>query len=131
MSRSGYSDSCEGWSLIRWRGAVASAIRGHGGQTFLREALATLEAMPEKKLIANDLTREDSFCMLGAIGHARGLGMSELDPEDHDAIAKKFEIPRALACEIMFENDEGTCGRETPEQRWQRMRDWLVENIKP
>jgi hypothetical protein len=37
MSRSGYSDDLENWSLIRWRGAVASAIRGRRGQAFLRE----------------------------------------------------------------------------------------------
>jgi len=29
MSRSGYTDSCDmdQWDLIRWRGAVASAVR--------------------------------------------------------------------------------------------------------
>ncbi|KGC50992.1 hypothetical protein DO66_5867 [Burkholderia pseudomallei] len=36
MSRSGYSDDCGGWSLIRWRGAVNSAIKGARGQKFLR-----------------------------------------------------------------------------------------------
>ena len=28
MSRSGYTDECDGWELVRWRGAVNSAIRG-------------------------------------------------------------------------------------------------------
>ena len=31
MSRSGYEDGLEMWDLIRWRGAVASAIRGKRG----------------------------------------------------------------------------------------------------
>lgn len=55
MSRSGYSDDLDSWSMIRWRGAVTSATRGARGQAFFREMLAALDAMPEKKLIADDL----------------------------------------------------------------------------
>jgi hypothetical protein len=40
MSRSGYSDDCDGWALIRWRGAVNSAIKGRRGQQALREIVA-------------------------------------------------------------------------------------------
>jgi hypothetical protein len=43
------------WSHIRWRGAVASAIRGGRGQAFLREMLAAMDAMPVKRLVANEL----------------------------------------------------------------------------
>jgi len=39
MSRSGYSDDCDVWALIRWRGAVKSAIRGARGQAMLRELI--------------------------------------------------------------------------------------------
>jgi len=47
MSRSGYSDDCDDqWSLICWRGAVKSAIRGKRGQAFLKEMLAALDALP-------------------------------------------------------------------------------------
>lgn len=35
MSRSGYTDDCDGWQLIMYRGAVASAIRGARGQRLL------------------------------------------------------------------------------------------------
>lgn len=56
MSRSGYTEDCEDdWALIRWRGAVNSAIRGKRGQAFLREMLAALDVMPEKRLIAGNL----------------------------------------------------------------------------
>ena len=55
MSRSGYHDGIDQWDLIRWRGAVASAIRGKRGQAFLREMLDALDALPEPKLIAHDL----------------------------------------------------------------------------
>lgn len=44
MSRSGYNDDCDGWALIRWRGAVNSAINGKRGQAFLRELVAALDA---------------------------------------------------------------------------------------
>ncbi len=52
MSRSGYSDDLDQGDLNRWRGAVASAIRGKRGQSFLRELLASLDAMPRKELIS-------------------------------------------------------------------------------
>jgi hypothetical protein len=56
VSRSGYvDDMCDEWALIRYRGAVASAIRGKRGQAFLREMLAALDAMPEKRLTAGAL----------------------------------------------------------------------------
>lgn len=56
MSRSGYvDDMCDQWAMICYRGAVSSAIRGRRGQAFLREMLAALDAMPEKRLISGAL----------------------------------------------------------------------------
>lgn len=161
MSRSGYSDDCDGWALIRWRGAVSSAIRGARGQAFLRELLAVLDAMPEKRLIANELQSADGeFCTLGALGHARRLDMAPIDPEDREAVAKAFGVAEALAAEVMYRNDfyvdeyifKGVelCGPMRPyhpdwgrhtrttrvpnphaaEQRWQRMRAWVAEQLK-
>lgn len=128
MSRSGYSDCCEGWQLIRWRGAVASAIRGQRGQAFLYEMLHALAALPERKLIEADLEKEGAVCALGAVGKARGLDMGRLDPDDHEAVAAFFDIPHALACEVMFWNDEYY--REAPEARFERMRQWIEDNIR-
>jgi hypothetical protein len=45
MSRSGYSDDLDPLALGRWRGRVASAMRGKRGQAFLREMLAAMDAM--------------------------------------------------------------------------------------
>lgn len=59
MSRSGYIDELDQWDLIRYRGQVASAIRGKRGQAFLRDLLAALDAMPEKRLIAGTFERDD------------------------------------------------------------------------
>lgn len=131
MSRSGYSDDCDDqWALIRWRGAVASAIRGKRGQAFLREALAALDALPEPALIPNDLTAAGAFCTLGAVGRARGTDLKAVDPDCHESVAQLFEIPHALACEVMWENDEAAVFRETPRARWERMRRWVVANLK-
>ncbi len=50
MSRSGYSDDCDNLQL--WRQAVDRAISGKRGQAVLREMLASLEALPQKRLIS-------------------------------------------------------------------------------
>ena len=138
MSRSGYSDDCEGWDLIRWRGAVASAIRGKRGQEFLREMVAALDAMPDKRLFQEELKAEDgSVCAMGAVGERRGLDMSKVDPTERDDVAELFGISPALVAEIAYENDEyywmGTAEsfkRETPEHRWERMRRWAEKHLK-
>lgn len=107
MSRSGYSDSCDGWALIRWRGAVASAIRGKRGQAMLQELAQALDALPEKTLAAESLvTTDGAYCTLGALGRSRGLDMAPIDPEDRDAVAAAFGLPIALAAEIMYLNDD-------------------------
>ena len=131
MSRSGYTeDSDDNWATICWRGAVASAIRGKRGQALLREALAALDALPEPKLIANELEKDGNVCLLGAVGKARKLDMSGIDPEDRGTVAAKFGIAEALAAEIVYLNDEWIGRRESPEARFARMRKWLVGNIK-
>lgn len=134
MSRSGYSDEgdFDHWQNIRWRGAVTSAFKGKRGQAFLREMLAALDALPEKKLISHDLIQADGcVCALGAVGKARGLDMSRIDPEDHDGVSGKFGVAHAMACEIMFYNDEGTYRTETSEERFVRMRRWIEGEIRP
>jgi hypothetical protein len=130
MSRSGYSDSCENWSLICWRGAVASAIRGQRGQQLLRDLLAALDALPDKRLIAGALEDNGEYCALGALGTARHIDLRAIDPDDRDQVAEAFDIASALAAEIAFENDEGGRLQETPEQRWSRMRAWVAENLR-
>ncbi|WP_430010230.1 hypothetical protein [Methylophaga lonarensis] len=130
MSRSGYTDDiyCN-WLLICWRGAVASAIRGKRGQQFLKELLSSLDAMPEKKLIRDELVAEGQFCTLGVIGHQRSIDMTGIDPDNRDQVAAVFGIAPAMAAEIVYMNDE-YYGRATPEERWQKMRDWVSEQIK-
>jgi|SRR5579871_446217 len=133
MSRSGYSDDCEQWDLIRWRGAVKSAIKGRRGQAFLKEMLAALDALPVKALVAHEIEDGDAVCAIGAVGKARGVDMSKIDPEDRATVAGKFGIAEALAAEIVFMNDEweGYWKEETPEARFTRMRAWIGSQIRP
>jgi hypothetical protein len=132
MSRSGYSEDCDGPEGNLWRGAVQSAIEGRRGQKFLRELLAALEAMPEKRLIQDELVaRNGAVCAMGAIVKQRGVDVSKVDPEDRHQVARVFNIAPALAAEVAWENDEGNwSGTETPEQRYDRMVRWVKSNIK-
>lgn len=130
MSRSGYSDDCDGWALIRWRGVVASAIRGKRGQAFLTEMLAAMDALPEKQLVAWELEAHGQVCAIGSVGLARGVDMSKLDPEDSATVAGAFGIAEPLAQEIVWMNDEAGPWKETPEQRFARMRQWIASNIR-
>lgn len=160
MSRSGYTDDCDGWALIRWRGAVKSAIRGKRGQQALTEIAAALDALPEKTLAAGTLaTADGEFCTLGALGRARGMDLTPIDPDDREDVARAFGISEALAAEIMYLNDEylddfvwvdvEICGpvrrgypdfgrhkktvrvpnKRAAELRWQHMRNWVATNI--
>ncbi|KJU81031.1 hypothetical protein N619_01330 [Ectopseudomonas oleovorans] len=130
MSRSGYSDDCDGWELICWRGAVNSAIKGKRGQAFLIELRDALDAMPEKRLISEELEADGQFCTLGVLGAKRGIDMKGVDPDDRESVASLFGIAPAMAAEIVFENDEvGSWRNESPEDRWKRMRKWVEDNI--
>jgi len=97
----------------------------------LRALLAALDAMPTKALAPDSLrTREGQVCALGALGAARGLDLESLNPNDTAEVAEAFGIARALAAEVVYENDErGPYERETPEARWVRMRAWVEGNI--
>jgi hypothetical protein len=132
MSRSGYMDDCDQWDLIRWRGQVASAIRGKRGQAFLLEMWRALQALPVPRLISKELEDEydGSVCALGSVGKARGIDMSKMDPEDYEAVAGTFHIPHQLAQEIMYMNDEAWW-RATPEERFDKMKTWIEVNLLP
>ena len=125
MSRHGYSDDPDPLDLGRWRGRVASAIRGRRGQRLLRDLLAALDAMPEKRLIAHELEQDGEVCALGACARLRGIDVSDIDPEDSGRVAAVFDIAEPLAREIVWENDEDWTDK-TPEARWARMRKWVA-----
>jgi hypothetical protein len=129
VSRACYSDDLDNWALIRWRGAVASAIRGKRGQAFLREMLTALDALPEKRLIPHELEQYGEVCALGSVGKLRGMDMSQIDPEEYEQVATAFGIPECLAREIEFENDD--CYSQTPEDRYAYIYRWVERQLKP
>lgn len=127
----GRSDYCEAgcmdhWDLIRWRGAVAQAIRGKRGQQLLRELLAALDTMPEKRLISHELEKDGQVCALGCVGRARCITMNDLDPESYHNIAERFGISQALVREIEWINDEQAIGDE---ERYRVVRAWVERQL--
>lgn len=131
MSRSDYNeDNDDQWGLICWRGAVKSAMNGKRGQAFLREMLSAFDALPEPKLVANELETEGAVCAIGAVGKARGVDMAKLDPENTERVASVFGVSEALAREIVYMNDEWGSHREKPEERYYRMRRWVKASIR-
>jgi hypothetical protein len=135
MSRSGYTEDYDEQyqnALELYRANVDRAIRGKRGQAFLRDLLAALDAMPEKRLISDSLVApEIGVCAIGSLGQRRGINMDSIDPDDAVTVGKAFNISQCLSREVVFENDEGYPSRiETPEHRWTRMRAWVAAQIK-
>lgn len=166
MSRSGYADDLDDpLALGRWRQAVRRSLNGKRGQAFLKELLAALDAMNDKRLFAGSFASpEGQFCTLGVLGSERGTQMEDLivddDYCDTDLVADRFGIANAMACEIMWMNDESfedyefiqveICGPIRPRfpdygrhiksvnvkkenaeaKRWQAMRNWVASEIK-
>ena len=130
MNRSNYNEEHDNdWAMIRYRGAVKSALRGRRGQAFLQELLQALDAMPHKRLIVGELKRDGEVCALGAVGRARGVSI-DFDSGDVEALVGTFGIADAMCREIMWVNDEGAFWAETPEARFKRVREWVVENLE-
>jgi len=158
MSRSGYDEDYgddDPLALGRYRAQVASAIRGKRGQALLRELLAALDAMPDKRLVAGELEADGQFCALGVVGQARRMNLASIDTYDVESLAPKFNIAEQLAREIMLVNDEHVSetrwveyevygpippwerrhkGVSVPNEnagveRWREVRDWVEKQI--
>jgi hypothetical protein len=131
MSRSGYSDDYDYVEL--YRATVERALQGKRGQAFLRELAESLDAMPEKRLIAEELIDGNgNVCAIGAVCKSRGVDVSRINYEAPEQVGKAVGIARCMAAEIEYMNDEWCDSeRETPEQRWTRMRKWVQANIIP
>lgn len=139
MNRSGYSEDYDGGdepyanALDLYRGAVRSALGGKRGQAFLREMLEALDAMPQKRLTDYYLQRQNGdVCAIGCVGVRRGTKMDDLDPEEADKIAKRFGIAECMVREIESVNDDdfGVFATLTDEQRFEKVRRWVVRNLE-
>jgi hypothetical protein len=162
MSRSGLyeDDGDDPLAFGRWRAQVKSATRGKRGQSFLKDMLAALDALADKRLVAGSLVFDGSpehpypeehediivggdqlmdgrgrtvrvgdVCALGSLGVKRGLDMSKFNQDDPEFIADALGVAHQLAREVIWVNDEDGCG-ETPEQRFVRVRAWVLNQIK-
>lgn len=127
MSRSAYSDDCE--HLALYRKSVERALHGKRGQAFLRRLLTALDAMPEKRLIADGFITSDGCCAMGSIAQHEAIELPEVNDDDHDAFAKFFDIAPSMVAEVAFINDEMPYRPEPPEERWVRMRTWVASQI--
>lgn len=130
MSRHGYTDDYDEPESYLWRGRVMSAIRGKRGQRLLIDLRDALDAMPEKRLVKEELVTDDGdVCALGCVGKKRQVvDLEKMDPAEHDVLGKAFDIAPCMVQEIEYENDDGGYN-ETPEERWERMRKWCDRNI--
>jgi len=134
-------------------------LRGKKGQVFLRELLAALEALPEKKLIEGAVARGGHVCSLGAValkrrvdaGEDRDKVLAELaavdvDPYEGEPIwdwaTRVLAVPSLIAWDIPQENDDdGYTGKYvdgkyvrqevTPEMRYDRMVRYVRGLIAP
>lgn len=133
MTRSGYIDDFDEYGLVNlYQANLARAIRGRRGQAFLRDLIAALDAMPEKRLIAGELEEEDgAVCALGALRKAKGVALEPLRESDWDALGEAFNVAPMVAQEVMFLNDDDFDyhPNETPEARWLRMRAWAAKRL--
>ena len=158
MSRSGYNDddSDDPLTVGRWTAAVNASLRGKRGQAFLRELLDELDAMPDKRLIANAATKDGCMCTLAVVAAKRGHDLQKLDYDmemwEWDRIADQLGISQAMAREVMYINDEHTDERgwvrldgppdpwggepeaylplpNVEERRWRYMRDWVAKQL--
>lgn len=129
MSRSGYSDDCSNLNL--YRGTVVNAVKGKRGRALLTELAEALDAMPVKELIADELQADGAYCALGVVGSKRGVNLSEIDPHNAEQVAKTFDIAECLAREIVWVNDDDFSygDKETPAQRWSRVRAWVQQAL--
>ena len=134
MSRSGYCEDGDNELANLWPNIVDRSIKGKRGQSFLMELAVAMDAMPEKKLIADDLVTETGeVCAIGVVCKARGLDTTGVDIHDRYEVGKLVGIAPTLAAEIEYLNDDDfgyrRCGTESPEQRWTRMRKWVTDNL--
>lgn len=158
MSRSGYVD-CDGendLAMYGWRANVRRCMAGRKGQAFMWQLYLALEALPERALVTGSLVNRDGdYCALGAVARFRGLEIpehlretAEGEPDEDEfqaAMGSLLGIKDMLAREVMYHNDEDDDWHEVPgppkrhcslrrsdnpKERWQRMRVWVVEQLR-
>lgn len=121
-------------------GWIRSAIRGKRGQSFLRELVTALDALPSPELSCGAL--EDlatgCCCAFGAVRRLRGPESVKLwfHPEEEDTspddLAKPFGVSLTLAWAVVQANED--MNESNTEQgrrrRWADVRAWAMRHLQ-
>lgn len=112
MTRIGYSDDEEyPGQFDLWRANVGRSLQGKRGQQALRDLEAALLALPEKRLIAGNLTKDGMVCTVGALVVAR----REQAGAPREIVLADLGEEMAPSCACWHAkhpyHDNGTCSR--------------------
>ena len=130
-----------------WQSMYQRSLKGKRGQRNLRDFIAALDAMPEKRLISDAQVEKEydedkdeyvvvGVCAVACFAAARGKDPAYFGDEDDSDIYSTAELGRSaglswtMAWEMTNANDE-EFGSLSPEERWQAMRDWAVLKLLP
>lgn len=118
-----------------WQANCRRSLNGRAGQEALRDLESALLAMPEKRLIVDDLAVDGEVCAVGALMRARGVPQGRLEEisgdDDTDVLAaKEARVPRLVGWKLVELNDY-ELEHVTPEQRYERVLDWVRERLLP
>jgi hypothetical protein len=145
MSRINYceDEDFNNQSLL-WEANQERAIRGRKGQAALRELEQALLALPEKKLIVDELENaQGEVCAIGALAKFKGRenprvnwGDTPVDEPLADGVilpdevqevtldlAESLGVPRLVALAVIYENDERAYALD-PTLRYGRLLRW-------
>jgi len=139
-----------------WQANIQRSLQGKAGQRALREFEAALLALPEKRLLREQLyDDEGGVCAVGCYARYKGVDLSKFDPEDEsDEVGVVAGMPRLVAWSVVELNDihldtvwevangpvqrgHGTYKggiqlvREmTPEERYEKVLAWVRAHLK-
>lgn len=121
-----------------WQANCVRSIKGKAGQTVLRELELALLALPEKRLIADELqTVAGEVCAIGALVKYCGIEKTQSDPEEMEDVGVELGLPRLVAWKVVALNDveiqghyeQGIYQPVTPEERYKRVLKWVQRQI--
>jgi hypothetical protein len=117
MTRSGYTDDFGDdypGQMELYRANVRRSILSAKGQARLKELRDALEAMPEKRLVANVFLEPDNACALGIWARAHRGANAVLDAavdgfngDDHETadLLRQFGWPKLVVLDLIYQND--------------------------
>lgn len=133
MSRFSYTEDEDfPGQFYLWQGNCDRSMRSKKGQTELKVLREALLALPEKRLLLEALHDEkDGVCAIGAYAKHKGVDILQCDPEDAtDEVGIDAGMPKMVAWKVVEMNDL-MYDRETPEERYSKMLNWVESQLLP